>query len=49
MPRAIVPIIILLLVLAGALYYLSTVPEQQPTHSVEVAVPQAAASGGNAH
>jgi uncharacterized membrane protein len=48
MSRLIVLIIVLLLVV-GALFYLSTVPKQQPTHSIEVAVPQDAAAGGNAH
>jgi uncharacterized membrane protein len=48
MSRLIVLIIVLLLVV-GALFYLSTVPNQQPTHSIEVAVPQSAAAGGNAH
>jgi uncharacterized membrane protein len=48
MSRLIVLIIVLLLVV-GALFYLSTVPTQQPTHSIEVAVPQSAAAGGNAH
>ena len=32
-------------VLIGALFFLSTLPKQQPTHTIEVAVPQ----GGNAH
>jgi uncharacterized membrane protein len=38
-------LIILLVVIVGALFYLSTVPKEQPTHTIEVAVPQ----GGNAH
>jgi uncharacterized membrane protein len=38
-------LIILIVVLIGGLYYLSTVPKAQPTHTIEVAVPQ----GGNAH
>jgi len=38
-------LVILLVVVIGALYYLSTVPKEQPTHTIEVAVPQ----GGNAH
>jgi uncharacterized membrane protein len=38
-------LIILLVVIVGALYFLSTVPKEQPTHTIEVAVPQ----GGNAH
>jgi uncharacterized membrane protein len=43
MSRLILLIVILLLIIGG-LFYLSTVPKQQPTHSIEVAVPQ-----GNAH
>ena len=43
MPRLAV-LIVLVLVVAGALYFLSTVPEEQPTRTIEVAVPQ----GGNA-
>ena len=38
-------LIILLVVIIGVLFYLSTVPKEQPTHTIEVAVPQ----GGNAH
>jgi uncharacterized membrane protein len=38
-------LIILLVVIVGALYFFSTVPKEQPTHTIEVAVPQ----GGNAH
>jgi uncharacterized membrane protein len=37
-------LIIVLVVIIGALVFLSTLPKQQPTHSIEVAVPQ-----GNAH
>jgi uncharacterized membrane protein len=48
MSRLIVLIIVLVL-LVGALFYLSTVPKEQPTHSIEVAVPQGAAGGGNAN
>ncbi|HET6535073.1 MAG TPA: hypothetical protein VFG41_02725 [Sphingomicrobium sp.] len=44
MPRIIVLLIVLILIV-GALFFLSTVPKQQPTHTIEVAVPQ----GGNAH
>ena len=44
MSRLIVLIVILVIVI-GALVYLSTVPKAQPTHRIEVAVPQ----GGNAH
>jgi uncharacterized membrane protein len=38
-------LIVLLVIVIGALVYLSTVPKPQPTHTIEVAVPQ----GGNAH
>ena len=38
-------LVILLVVIVGALYFLSTVPKEQPTHAIEVAVP----TGGNAH
>lgn len=48
MPRIVVPIVVLLL-LAGALFFLSTVPKEQPTKTVEVAVPQPSSSAGNAH
>ena len=44
MSRLLVLIIVLVIILGG-LFYLSTVPKQQPTHTIEVAVPQ----GGNAH
>lgn len=40
-----VVLIIVLVVIIGALFFLSTLPKQQPTHTIEVAVPQ----GGNAH
>ena len=40
-----VVLIIVLVVILGGLYFLSTVPKEQPTHMIEVAVPQ----GGNAH
>ena len=43
MPRIAVLIVIILLVV-GALVFLSTVPKQQPTKTIEVDVPQ-----GNAH
>ena len=42
-------LIIVLVVIVGALVYLSTVPKPQPTHTIEVAVPQGAANGDNAH
>jgi preprotein translocase subunit YajC len=44
MPRSFV-LIIILVVIIGGVYFLSTLPRQQPTHQIEVAVPQ----GGNAH
>jgi hypothetical protein len=44
MSRLIV-LIVIAVVLIGALFFLSTLPRQQPTHTIEVAVPQ----GGNAH
>lgn len=43
MPRLAVLILIVVLVI-GALIFLSTVPKQQPTRTIEVDVPQ-----GNAH
>ena len=43
MPRIAVLIIIVVIVI-GALFFLSTVPKQQPTKTIEVEVPQ-----GNAH
>jgi hypothetical protein len=44
MPRIAVLIVILVLVI-GALVFISTVPKQQPTKTIEVEVP----TGGNAH
>jgi uncharacterized membrane protein len=44
MPRSAVLIIVLVLVVGG-LVFLSTVPKEQPTRTIEVEVPQ----GGNAH
>jgi hypothetical protein len=43
MPRIAV-LIIFLVVILGALFFLSTVPKHQPTKTIEVEVPQ-----GNAH
>jgi hypothetical protein len=48
MPRIVVLIIILVLIVGG-LVFLSTVPREQPTKTIEVDVPQPGASGGNAH
>jgi uncharacterized membrane protein len=45
MSRMLVLIIIVAVVVLGALFFLSTLPKRQPTHQIEVAVPQ----GGNAH
>src|SRR4029079_12469725 len=45
MSRLIVLILVLVLII-GALFFLSRLPKQQPTHTIEVAVP---APGGNAH
>ena len=36
-----------LVIVIGGLFFLSTVPKEQPTHTIEVAVPTCA--GGNAH
>jgi uncharacterized membrane protein len=44
MSRLLVLIIVVVVVIA-ALVFLSTLPKQQPTHTIEVAVP----AGGNAH
>ena len=44
MPRIAVLIVVLVLVI-GALVFISTVPKQQPTKTIEVEVP----TGGNAH
>ena len=41
-------LIIVLLAVVGGLYYLSTVPQEQPTRTIEVDVPQGPAAGGNA-
>jgi len=47
MPRIAVLIIVLVL-FVGALVFLSTLPREQPTHTIEVQVPQPSPSG-NAH
>ena len=44
----IVVLLFLLLAIGGGLYFLSTVPEEQPTKVIEVDVPQGAAADGNA-
>lgn len=43
MPRLLV-LIIVVVILIGALFFLSTLPKERPTQTIEVAVPQ-----GNAH
>jgi hypothetical protein len=48
MPR-LVPLIVVAVLLIGALFFLSTLPKERPTHQIEVAVAQQAAAGGNAH
>jgi uncharacterized membrane protein len=48
MARLAVLIIILVLIIGG-LVYLSTIPKEQPTHTIEVAVPEGGSNGGNAH
>ena len=45
MPRVLV-LIIAVVVIVGALFFLSTLPKQRPTQTIEVAIP---APGGNAH
>ena len=42
-------LIIIAVVIVGALIFLSPGPKQQPTHTLDVAVPQGAGAGGNAH
>jgi len=37
--------VILLLVILGGLYYLSTTPKEQPTRTIEVDVPQGGSAG----
>jgi uncharacterized membrane protein len=44
-----VVLIIVLVIIIGGLVYLSTVPKQQPTHTIEIAVPQGTPAAGNAH
>ncbi|MEP7131163.1 MAG: hypothetical protein ABI770_08550 [Sphingomicrobium sp.] len=48
MPKLLVLIIVIVLVV-GALFFLSTVPKQHPTRTIEVDVPQTGPAGGNAH
>jgi hypothetical protein len=42
-------LIVFVVVLVGALFFLSRLPTERPTHTIEVAVPQGSAAGGNAH
>lgn len=44
MPRLVVLIVVIVLVV-GALFFLSSLPKEQPTHNIEVPVTQQ----GNAH
>lgn len=48
MPRIAVLIIVILLIV-GALFFLSTVPKEQPRSNIEVQVEQPGPSGGNAN
>jgi hypothetical protein len=48
MSRLVVLIVVVVLI-AGALVFLSTVPKESPTRTIEVEVPQGPANGGNAH
>ena len=48
MSRLVVLIVVVLLI-GGALIFLSTVPKESPTRTIEVDVPQTGPSGGNAH
>ena len=41
-------LIVLAVLIIGGLYFLSTVPKEQPTKTIEVDVPQGATTGGNA-
>jgi uncharacterized membrane protein len=43
--RGIAVLIVIVVLIVGALVFLSTVPRAQPTHTIEMDVPQ----GGNAH
>jgi hypothetical protein len=48
MSRLVVLIVVVLLI-AGGLVFLSTVPKESPTRTIEVDVAQPGPSGGNAH
>jgi hypothetical protein len=42
-------LIVVIALILGALYFLSTLAREQPARTIEVAVPQSAPAGGNAH
>jgi flagellar basal body-associated protein FliL len=42
-------LVVLVVLVIGGLYFLSTLPKEQPPQTIEVAVPQGTAAGGNAH
>ena len=44
-----VVLIVVVVVVIGVLVFLSTVPKESPTRTIEVDVPQGAANSGNAH
>jgi hypothetical protein len=48
MPRILIPIVLVLIVL-GVLFFLSTLPKEQPTKPIEVQVTPGPGAGGNAH
>jgi len=44
-----VVLIIIAVIFIGTVFFLSTLPKEQPTQTIEVAVPQSTPPGGNAH
>ena len=48
MSRLVVLILIAVLIIGG-LFFLSTLPQEKPTKTIEVAVPQPGPAAGNAH
>lgn len=40
MSRFALLLVIIVIVVLGALFFLSTLPKERPTHTIEVAVPQ---------
>jgi len=48
MPRIIVLLVVLVLII-GTLFLLSSLPKQRPTQVIEVPVAQTGPAGGNAH